>query len=143
MPRPVVKNLSQVVEKWKRRASSASEEYRIGVETTPKSWAGAAAAAKAAYTTGITESIARNDYEKGVAKAGDAKWKDRASKLGPSRFSQGVNESEGAYSSGVAPVLAAIGAVDLTPRGPVGSESNYSRSAAIGKALRQLRTGRR
>jgi hypothetical protein len=143
MPRPNVKGLSAVVDKWKRRASSAGEEYRLGVEGTPKSWAGAAKAAAPAFAAGVQDAITRGAYAKGIDAAGDAKWKDKASKLGPSRFSQGVNEADAAYSTGVGPVLAAIGAVDLPARGPVGSEGNYSRSAMIGKALRLLRTGRR
>lgn len=143
MPRPAVKPLGNVVDKWARRAGSAGDEYRVGVESTSKSWQGAATAAKDAYKQGVTDAIARGGYEQGIAKAGDAKWKDRAAKLGPMRFSQGVAESKDAYSSGVGPVLQAIGAVDLPARGPVGSEGNYARSAAIGKALRTLRTGRR
>jgi predicted RecA/RadA family phage recombinase len=143
MPRPAVKSLSAVVDKWTRRAGSAGEEYKQGVIGTPKSWSAATVAAAPAYKQGVTEAAAAGRFEKGVAAAGDAKWKDRASVLGPMRFSQGVQESGTAYSTGVGPVLAAIGAVDLPARGPVGSEGNYMRSAAIGKALRQLRVGRR
>jgi hypothetical protein len=141
--RPVVKSLGQVTDKWKRRAGSAGEEYRVGVETTPASWSAAAKAAKDAYKAGVTEAANQGRYERGIDAAGDGKWKDRAAKLGPSRFAQGVQESESAYSNGVGPVLQAIGSVDLPPRGPVGSEGNYARTAAIGRALRALRVGRK
>lgn len=143
MARPAVKSLGAVVDKWKRRAGSAGEEYKVGVETTPASWAAASKAAAPAYATGVQEAIGRGAFAAGVEKAGDAKWKDKAANLGPMRYSQGVQASDAAYSSGVGPVLQAIGAVDLPARGATGSDANYNRVSAIGKALRMLRTGRR
>jgi hypothetical protein len=42
----------------------------------------------------------------------------------------------------VTPYIQAIGAVDLPPRGPAGSQGNYARVAAIGTALRRLKESR-
>lgn len=143
MARAVVKAVGDVVAKWKRRAESAGEEYRVGVMTTAADWAAAATAAAPAYATGVQEAITRGGYQKGIAAVGTAKWKRNAELLGPARFSQGVGAAEGSYTSGIGPVLAAISAVDLPPRGPVGAEGNYARVLAVGKALRALKTGRR
>jgi len=143
MPRPVVKAAADVVQKWVRRASSAGTEYEQGVRSTPADWAASAAAAKQSWQTAVTEAAGRDAFAKGVQAAGNQKWRDRAITLGPARFAQGVGAAEPSYSAGIGPVLATIGAVDLPARGVTGSEGNYARSAAIGKALRAAKTGRR
>jgi len=143
MPRTTVKAAADVVSKWVRRAGSAGEEYRQGVASTSADWAALATAAAPSYQAGVTEAIARNGYQKGIAAAGTQKWKNNAQVLGPARFAQGVQAAEGAYTTAIGPVLAAISAVDLPMRGPTGAEGNFARSMAIGKALRALKTGRR
>lgn len=143
MARAVVKAVADTVAKWVRRAGSASEEYRQGVQSTSADWAAATAAAAPAYAAGVQEAITRGAFAKGVTGRGTAGWKDRAVTLGPARYSQGVGAGESSYSSAMGPVLAAISSVDLPPRGATGSESNYGRVAAVGKALRALKTGRR
>ena len=143
MPRPVVKAAADVVAKWGRRAGSAGTEYEQGVRTTPADWAASASAAHQQWQTAVTEAAGRDAFRKGISAAGNQKWRDRAAMLGPARFAQGVAAAEPAYSAGIGPVLAAISSVDLPARGITGSEGNYGRSAAIGKALRALKTGRR
>lgn len=133
---------SKVAEKWSRRAGSAGEEYRQGVTGTSRSWAAAAQAAEGAYKQGVTAAANAGRFGKGVQAAGDAKWKRNAAEKGPDRFASGVAVAANDYASATAPYLEAIGRTDLPPRGPVGSEGNYARVAAIGKALRQLKVGR-
>ena len=142
MPTPVVPNVGAVAAKWARRAGSAGEEYRQGVATTPKSWATAAKAAEKNYQAGVTAAANAGRFGKGIDKAGDAKWKRNAEEKGPARFAQGVAVAEADYSRQVAPFLETIARTDLPMRGPTGSEGNYSRVAAIGKALRQLSQSR-
>lgn len=142
MPPAMVPNSSKVAEKWARRAASASGEYEAGVQGTSKSWATAASAAEKNYVTGVTDAASKGRFGKGVAKAGDAKWKKNAIEKGPARYSQGVGVAQSDYQAQVGPYLEAIGRTDLPPRGPVGSEGNYARTAVIGKALRALKVGR-
>lgn len=142
MPAANVPAVARVAAKWARRASSAGGEYEEGVKNTTRSWATAAAAAEGNYRTGVTQAAANGRFGKGVQKAGDAKWKKNAVEKGPARFSQGVAVAEMDYSGAVAPFLEVISRTDLPARGPVGSDSNYNRSAAIGKALRQAKVGR-
>ncbi len=142
MPPAIVPPVNRVAEKWARRAASAAGEYEEGVKMTPKSWQAASAAAENNYKAGVTAAAGAGRFGKGVARAGDTKWKRGATEKGPTRFAQGVNVAQGDYSAQVAPFLEAIGRTDLPPRGPAGSEGNYSRVAAIGKALRQLKTSR-
>lgn len=142
MPTPTVRPLGNVAAKWKRRASSAGEEYSQGVQNTSKDWAGAASAAEGAYKQGVTAAATAGRFGKGVARAGTAKWKANATAKGPARFSQGVELGEGDYQKGFAPFHEAIGRTDLPQRGPRGAEANYGRVSGIGKALHQLKTSR-
>ncbi|MGH6954020.1 MAG: hypothetical protein ACREGL_07555 [Alphaproteobacteria bacterium] len=141
MAAPRVKTSSAAAAKWARRASSASGEYQTGVEAAT-GWQAAAVAAQPNYETGVTAAIGRKAYGKGVNRVGDAGWKKATIDKGPMRFSQGVGVGEPAYATGVAPYLEAIGRTDLPPRGAVGSDGNYQRVVAIGKALRALKVGR-
>jgi hypothetical protein len=143
MPPAIVKSVNAAAEKWSRRASSASDEYKRGVESTQADWERATTAAKDAWKQGINDASARGAFEKGVAQAGNQRWKDMASKKGPSRFSEGVAVGQQDYQTGVAPFLELIGRTDLPARGATGSEGNYNRVAVLGKALRALKTGRR
>lgn len=142
MATTMVPSVARVAAKWARRAASAGGEYEDGVRNTQKSWAGAAQAAENNYKAGVTAAASAGRFGRGVAKAGDAKWKKNAVEKGPQRFQQGVAVGENDYSGAVAPYLEIIGRTDLPQRGPVGSESNYQRVAAIGKALRQAKVGR-
>lgn len=142
MPPALVPTITRVAAKWARRASSAGQEYSEGVQNTPRSWQGAATAATKNYDAGVQAAIQRGAFGKGVAKAGDAKWKRGATEKGPARFAQGVQTAEQDYSAQMAPFLEAIGRVDLPARGPVGSPGNFARVQAIGQALRQLKVGR-
>jgi len=142
MPPANVPSVATVAAKWARRAASASGEYEQGIRATTRSWAAAAKGAEGNYRTGVTAAASAGRYGKGVDRAGDAKWKRNAMEKGPARFSSGVAVAEKDYYDQVAPYLSAIASVDLPPRGPAGSEGNYARVAAIGKALRQLSQAR-
>jgi len=137
-----VSSASDAGGKWTRRAGSASEEYRRGVTGAGQRWQAGATAGKANFAAGVTAAISSGRFEKGVAKAGAAKYERNAGTLGGDRFASGVANAECAYAAGVQPYLSAIAAVDLPARGPVGSEGNYGRVTAIGKALRQLKMSR-
>ena len=142
MARPVVPDAGRVAQKWSRRASGASEDYKSGVESTSASWSAAAGAAKDTWKQAVTAAAGRGAFEKGVARAGDAKWKNNTSTKGPMRYAQGVGVAEADYSSQVAPYLQLIGATDLPPRGPAGSPGNIQRVSALATALRGLKERR-
>lgn len=142
MPPANVPPVNAVASKWARRAASAGTEYENGVTGSGARWAAASSAAEKNYQAGVTQAAASGRFGKGVQKAGAAKYERGAREKGPARFAQGVSVAEPDYSAAVQPYLTAIGSVDLPPRGPAGSEGNYARVAAIGKALRQLKLGR-
>jgi hypothetical protein len=143
MAAPTVKSASTAAGRWQRRASSASGEYRQGVEATQKSWASAAAGASQNYIQGVQDAQGRGAFSKGVQAAGDAKWRNNALAKGPGRFAEGVNVGQGDYERGVAPFLEVAARTDLPMRGATGSESNYQRSVTMAKAFRAAKTGRK
>jgi hypothetical protein len=142
MAMPIVPAISKVAAKWARRAGSAGQEYSEGVAATSRSWATASTAAEKNFVAGVTAAANAGRYGKGVNRVGDAKWKKNAVEKGPARYSQGVGVAEQDYAAQVGPYLEAISRVNLPERGPTGSEQNYTRTAAIGKALRQLAQSR-
>lgn len=139
-PVPTI-SAARAAERWARRAAAASQDFADGVAQTSRSWAANAAAAKANFAAGVQAAIAGGRYEKGIGAAGDARWKRNTVEKGPMRYGQGVQLGAGDFAAAIGPVLEVISRTDLPPRGPVGSEGNYQRSATIGKALRRLRTG--
>jgi hypothetical protein len=143
MPTPTVKSAAQAAGRWQRRASSASGEYREGVERTQKSWATAAAGASQNYIQGVQDAQGRGAFAKGVTQAGDQKWRGNALAKGPGRFAEGVNVGQGDYERGVAPFLEVAARTDLPMRGARGSEANYNRSTTMAKAFRAAATGRK
>ena len=142
MATPNVPAVSRVAQKWARRAGSAGQEYADGVQNTPKSWQANTQAAEKNYQAGVTQAAQQGRFGKGVARAGDTKWKKNATEKGPLRFSQGVASAEGDYATQVGPYLEVIGRTNLPERGPTGSDGNYQRVMAIGKALRALSQSR-
>ena len=120
--------------KWARRASASAGDYAAGVSSPRRSQSQSAIASKDVYAAGVNAAIAAGSYEKGLAKAGDAKWQKGVRDVGQSRYSQGVATSETEYSAGFRPFVSVLEGLDLGPKGPKGT--NYGRTQIVGEALR-------
>ena len=142
MPMARVPNIARAAAKWARRAGSAGQEYTEGVSSTQADWAAQSTAAQPAYVAGVQAAASAGMYAKGVARAGTAKWRKRATEVGPMRYSQGVAVAEPEYATGAGPYLEAIGRIDLPARGAAGSPGNFARVQKIGEALHALRMRR-
>lgn len=138
---PAVKDISTVATKWSQRAQAAGADYTAGVKNPKNDWAGNTAAASSAYEQGVQQSVANQRFQKGVTKAGTAKWQAGAVNKGAQRYPQGVAQGSSNYQNGFGPFLQAIGGITLPPRGPKGSPNNYARVQAIGTALHTLKVG--
>ena len=134
-----VKPVEKVVEKWKARASVAATDYKDGIANPKRDWAEATTAAQETWKKALTEAMARNAFAAGVKEAGTDKWKKKALAVGPTRFTEGVAAAVDEYKKKISEVLSIIEGIELPPRGPRGSESNYERVKAIGKALHEYR----
>jgi len=124
-------------ERWARRAAAAQQDYLTGVQGASGKWQPAAKAGASNYATGVQAAVAAGSFGKGVDKAGDAKWLDRATKLGPSRFAGGVQVAQPAYEAGVSPLWTRVAALTLPARGPKGAAQNYQRPALVAQEFRK------
>lgn len=131
-----VKSVQAAASKFVTRATSASGDYKDGINST-NDQAEKAIAAEASYAQGVQDSIARGARVAGLQKAGNSKWKERSLNLGAGRYSTGIKAGESEYSKNVAPYLQTLSNLNLTPRGPKGSVENYQRAAEVGQALHE------
>lgn len=130
-----IKDMNRIVEKWKRVAATAGEEYRQGIQSPRADWATETKAAEPRYEAGIAASVGRKSFGKGVSKAGTSKWQEMSLKKGPTRWTEGINVSGDAYATGFAPYAQVISSTTLPPRGPKGDPANIQRVAKIAKVL--------
>lgn len=131
-----IRPVSDIAEKWVRRASGATEEYASGVENPKKDWATEAKNAEGAYKAGVVAAANAGRFGKGVAKAGTEKWKKGATEKGTARFGPGVSIGKDNYGAGFGPYASVIAGVTLPPRGPKGDPRNIERVRVIAAALR-------
>lgn len=136
-----IKSLSDIKEKWTRVTPGRAEDYKLGIQHPKRDWAEEAKAGKGNWKAGIDAANAKNLYEKGVDKAGTAKWKDRALNKGPGRFAEGVYLAAGDYEKGFAPFREAIAKTDLGPRFPKRDPRNLDRVKKIVDALVKEKVG--
>jgi len=134
-----VMTMSEITDKWNRRAGAATQDYAQGVKTPRNAWQESTLSAVAAYEQGIADSIANNLFVKGVQKSSNAEHLNRCLTLGVQRYGPGVRESQARYTRGFTPYHAALTSLELPPRGPRGSSQNYDRVRKIGEALHSLR----
>jgi hypothetical protein len=132
---PAVKSLARISGKWARVASVSQTEYEEGVRNPRSDWAEKTRAAEGNYERGVTQAIQRKSFGKGVAKAGTAKWQERTLTKGPSRWSEGIQQSKAAFEAGFAPYAEVIKRTNLPPRGPKGDPKNIQRVAVLAEAL--------
>jgi len=136
-----VPSAGEVSAKWKRRVDGATQDYTEGVSDPSVDWAGPTKQAEATYKEAVTKAASEGRFGKGVAKAGNEKWKKNTTEKGPGRWSSGVAQAQPEYESGMGKVLSAISGVTLPPRGPAGDERNYERVKAVGRAVHNATKG--
>lgn len=134
---PKTKPLTNVVDKWQRRASVAAQDYTLGVQNPRMAWDVAAKAGEANFKTAVIQAANDGRFGRGVARVGNDKWLKGATQKGPSRFVEGVNIGGPNFQDRINTVLNTIEGVSLPPRGPKGSPQNYNRVTPIGEALRR------
>lgn len=125
-----------VAQKWSRRTASAGQEYTDGINSPRASWQAQTTAAAPIQAQAIQQAIADKRFEKGVARAGDARWASKSLSKGAARFGPGVQDAEADYARGVQPYLDVIANITLPARGPKGDPKNIQRVAVLAKALR-------
>lgn len=137
-----VKSSADTTEKWKRRVGQAGPDYTAGVSDASVDWEGPTKAAESNYEEGVSQGIADKRFGKGVADAGNEKWRRKTITVGPGRWTAGVGAAGPDYDKGMQPVLSAIGAASLPPRYPAGDPRNLDRVRAMNEAVHNATKGR-
>jgi len=136
-----IKSVSEIATKYSRVTPSRSTDFEDGIKSTsPSDYVNATVSSEPNYERGITASIARKSFSKGVRKAGE-KWHSKALNLGPSRYATGTAAAASDYESGYGPYREVIAGLTLPPRGPAGDPKNIERVRVIADALRKAKTG--
>ena len=130
-----IKPLSMIGAKWTRVTPGRTEDYKLGVQNPKRDWADETMAAKDTWKAGIDAAAGKDMFAKGVAKAGSKKWQDKALKVGPGRFAEGVYIAGPDYERGFAPYREAIARVDLGPKFARRDPRNIERVKRVVEAL--------
>lgn len=136
-----VKDVGTIAKKFVQRASAAAPDYKDGVQAAGGDWEANTKASEDNYAQGTQAAISQKRFGKGVAKAGAAKYIQKATTLGAQRYPTGVAASESAFSAGMGPVLQTIASLTLAPRRPKGDPANMQRAQQVASALRAMKVG--
>ena len=130
-----IKSTSDIARKFAEVTPGRVNEYGDGVANPKRDWETETRAAESNFEKGITQAIRDKRFGKGVAKAGTAKWRERAMTFGPARFAEGVAAAGPAFEAGFGPYRDTIANLTLPPRGPTGDPRNIDRVRVIAEAL--------
>lgn len=132
---PAIKPVGEIAEKWGRVTPARADDYRKGVETPKKDWAGETLAAEGSYEAGVTAAIGNKLFGKGVRKAGTETWRKGATEKGVVRWPSGVSGAVDKYQANFSPFAEEIARIKLPPRRPKGDPANIDRVRVIADAL--------
>jgi len=134
-----VKSSADIASKWARVSAQRDGDYKDGVTDPGVEWARAAAAAEETYVQGVTEAAGRGAFGKGIAKAGDEKWRRKTVEVGTQRWSPGIRAAVQDFEKGFEPFRDALERLELPPRAPRGDPRNLERVAVVARALAEVR----
>jgi hypothetical protein len=132
-----VKDLGQVVDKWRRRAATAQTDYRIGTQRPRRSWQRSTLESAPRWGQAMTEAIGRGAFAAGVQASSDAEWQKGIQTKGVSRWAPGIAAAQDKYARNFQPYLETLRNLELPERGPAGDPGNIQRVAVIAEAMRQ------
>jgi hypothetical protein len=132
-----IKTPAAAADKFATRAGGAQGDYKTGVQNAGQSWQDATAASEPVYAQATQDAIGRGAYGKGVAKAGAAKYQDRAVNLGAQRYPSGIAAGKGAYAANVQPYFDVLSGLNLPAKRVKGQ--NQERANTVALALHNKR----
>jgi len=131
------KTPEQIAEKFQRGVAGAGSDYLSGVQNPSRPWASATVAGGKRWTAAIQEAIQKNSFARGVQRAGDAKWAERAATIGAQRYTTAAPQAAAGYSQVAGRIMAAASAaqaaVQSMPNESI--EQRIARSAAAQRAI--------
>lgn len=131
-------NPQEYADKWARRTSAATEDYRKGVQRVTEAPGAAAARQADLMLRKLTESITSGKWAARVGSVSLQEWKDSASGKGVARIAAGVQSAAPGMQQMAQRLLAAVdqavAAANQTPRGDLDANINrmvtYAREMA-------------
>jgi len=130
-----IRGIDQISKKWATVTPQRAGEYLSGVQDPRADWRTTTVAANQAWKDGIAAAVTRNAFEKGVSKAGSAKWQAGAVSKGAQRYGPGVQLAESAYAAGFGPYASALKALTLPPRFARRDARNGARVGAVNDTM--------
>lgn len=94
-----VKDVATSSKKFTLRGAAAAADYQAGVLAAGQDWQTNTAASAENFAAGVGEAITRGAFAKGVAKAGGAKYAQKAGTVGARRFPEGVRGGRPGFRS--------------------------------------------
>ncbi len=134
-----VKSAAQIAEKWARVTAGRGADYEAGAVGAGAKQNEKAIAAEKAFVSGVTNGNIGKMFAGGLRKAGAEKYNRKVKDVGVGRFGSGVAAAVGDMASGMAPMVEAIAAVTMPPRGARGDTANQARSVVFQVALNKKR----
>ena len=134
-----VKDLTQSATKWDDNASRASDRYATEAAAAGDLWARNAAAAKDNYHAAISMPNLASRFQRGVQRAGAAKYAKKITAVAADRFAPGIHAAIDDWKADVEPYFSTLAALTLDARKPRGDIANYKRVEQVGKALNTKR----
>jgi len=136
-----IKAIDKISKKWAEVTPERAPYYEEGIKNPTKDWANEAAKGQSAYEQAMRDPKVLALRETNIKAVGSEKWQRKATKVGPSRFREGVPAAEDDFTKGFTPFHGVIAALALPEKGARGDPKNYARVKAIGDALHKKRMG--
>jgi len=134
-----VKDISASGLKWTENAGRATEGYATNAEASAEEWARKTAASVDTYGQAITAPGIKTRFQRGVARAGSAKYARKIRDVARDRYGPGVAAAQTDYQQGAEPYFSTLAGLTLSSRKPRGDPANYNRVQEVGKALNAKR----
>lgn len=135
--------LDRTKTKWITRARVATPDYEMGIKAPKEPWLERAIAAKPTFSAAIKAPEVPDLFERGIKRAGKARWEDMALKKGRDRYAPGVELSEPYYSAQMSEILGVIERTVIPARQPRGDVRNLERVKKIFDELHAWRLAKR
>ena len=130
-----IRSAEEQASKWANVTPGRSAEYQKGVQAPKRDWGTATKAALEAYKAGLTASVAKGSWLKGVTRAGTGKWQANSVSKGVQRWGPGVQLAQDDYQRAIGPYNEAIRRTTLPPRFARRDPRNLERVRVIVEAL--------
>ena len=134
-----VKDIAVSAGKWTENAGRAAGEFAANAEASAEAWARNTAAASDTYGSAISAPGIKTRFQRGVTRAGAAKFARKIRDVARDRFGPGVAAAQTDYQAGAEPYFSTLAGLTLSARRPRGDPANYNRVQEVGKALNAKR----